>query len=370
MTKKLFKKSTSAALLVSSISLMAGCRGAGDSEEAEINAADFPGHETQVINGTPGLHEDFPSIIAMTYFGLEMCTGTLIRPDFILTAAHCVPYLEKAVYGLSDISEACDDCSRDVFLAVDHASFDPYQDYFWKDVGWALLEKPFENAVTAEILPKEAFPQALEVGKMVTIAGYGENGVMDSGNLFYGVVPITSFFTENGPVSNPFQSLEEMAVGLDDPAAPNLCYGDSGGPTYIEIDSKKYLTGITSRIPPDMPQQCGHGAVVTLPGAFANLTDERYLALLKCRDEGDCSDVYGGVGGSGGGSGIGGNNEGGNDESGGGGGARNPLPENHREPFVMIGDTDCNYSGRSGRDENGLLLLLAPLLLYGLRKRK
>ena len=104
--------------------------------------------------------------------------------------------------------------------------------------------------------------------------------------------------------------------------------GDSGGPTYIEADGKEYLTGITSRVPPGMPQQCGHGAVVTLPGAFSDLTNERYSALLKCRDEGDCSDVYDGN--IGGGNGEGGNGEGGSG-AGGNGEAWFKQPH-HREP--------------------------------------
>ena len=349
LTKNALKRDTLTSLLTSlTISLTsAGCIGGDLGSEvraSKINAKDFPDYKTNVINGTPGLHEDFPSVIAMTYLGSEVCTGTLIKPDFILTAAHCVPYLEKAIYGYSDISEACDDCSHDVFLAVQHVSYNSHQDYFWKDVGWALLEKPIENAVTAEILPLNSFPQELEVGRIVTIAGYGENGTTDTGNLFYGEVPITTFFTENGPTSNPSSSIEEMVVGLDEPEAPNLCYGDSGGPTYIEADGKEYLTGITSRVPPWMPQQCGHGAVVTLPGAFSDFTNEMYLALLKCRDENDCSDVYGnGDGGNGGG----GNEEGGSEAGGNGeGGSSNPIIENHHEPFVMIEDTDCNYSGR------------------------
>ena len=382
LTKNALNRDTLTSLLTSlTISLTsAGCFGidnsGGNSKDAKVNAKDFPDYKTNVINGTQGLHEDFPSIIAMTYLGQEMCTGTLIKPDFILTAAHCVPYLEKAIYGYSDISEACDECVHDVFFAVKHASYNFNNNYLWKDVGWALLEKPIENAVTAEILPKEAFPQALEVGKMVTIVGYGENGVVESGNLFYGVVPITAFFTEEGPSSDPSSSIEEMVVGLDEPEAPNLCYGDSGGPTYIEVDGKEYLTGITSRVPPDMPVQCGHGAVVTLPGVFTDLTDERYSALLKCRDEGDCSDVYDGNIGGGdgeGGNGKGGSGAGGDEE----GGSSNPITENHQEPFVMIEDTGCNYSGRLSNQPLGQsnnhyfnFILGAAGLAYALRRKK
>ena len=48
---------------------------------------------------------------------------------------------------------------------------------------------------------------------------------------------------------------------------------------------------------------------------------------------------------------LGGDGEGGNGKGGDGaggdeeGGSSNPITENHQEPFVMIEDTGCNYSG-------------------------
>src|SRR3989344_5725901 len=68
---------------------------------------DQPQSETEVINGIPAEYTDFPSIVALAdAYGGEMCTGTMIKEDLVLTAAHCIPYIESAVYGESEIADA------------------------------------------------------------------------------------------------------------------------------------------------------------------------------------------------------------------------------------------------------------------------
>ena len=41
-----------------------------------------------IINGGP-LEGDWPWIVAVFYNGVKICTGSIISPRFVLTAAHC-----------------------------------------------------------------------------------------------------------------------------------------------------------------------------------------------------------------------------------------------------------------------------------------
>lgn len=46
---------------------------------------------TAIIGGEPTVPGDFPATGALLYKGVFRCTATLIAPDVILTAAHCLP---------------------------------------------------------------------------------------------------------------------------------------------------------------------------------------------------------------------------------------------------------------------------------------
>ncbi|MFQ5486100.1 MAG: trypsin-like serine protease [Desulfobacterales bacterium] len=353
-------------ILAAMLSLpLVACGPADDkSGEVELNP---PQNEARVINGTPGEHSMFPSIVALLdYAGGEMCTGTLIKEDLVITAAHCIPYIESAAYGVSDINTLSNGTGQDespvykIAVAVDHPDYYPFETYAPNDIGWALLEKPVRNAVLGDVLPEDLFDEALQVGNLVTIAGYGQNGETESGILYYGDVPITNLFTKKGPAEDyPDLPIKEMVVGKENIYEPNLCYGDSGGPTYLEHNGSVFVTGVTSRIPPNMPVSCGYGAVVTLPGAYSELTELKYEVMVKCRDTGDCDDI-----------------DIGSEEGQGGNGPgtpeKDPIRENHAEPFVMLDDTRCSYSGgRSGDDSSGLGFILGAVgLAYTIRRRR
>ncbi len=299
-----------------------------------------------IVNGQDVGHAQFPSIVALAVNEgkSEFCTGSLIHEQVVLTAAHCVSSSldVKVVYGSSDLNESCDGCLYGVLETVQHPNYDyeSYNGYNFDDLALVLLDRPINDAIITPILPASLQEVALEAGKEVTFAGYGRDSMDASGHLYAGTGPIIKFYAPNGEETLAvYYNTKEMVVGKDNPDAPNICYGDSGGPTYIQHLGQTYLTGVTSRIPIDKPAECGHGAVVSLPGPHENWINSSIDNLLDCLKENPAV--------------IEQTNTEANDE----------IPSG----YLVIDAVGCNYSNHSNFLQDGGFLLGAIALLASRR---
>ena len=221
-----------------------------------------------VLNGIEGHHEQFPSIVMLTINGYdEYCSGTLIKPDLVMTAAHCVEHLPnslEAVYGVDSIPDPLQ--CRSCFMKVKNSTYHPEFTHFYfpsNDIGLILLEHPVYNPIVGTFL-SERNNNFVYVGQTLTLAGYGTSNE-GLGQLYYGDVPVTELRGDY-----------EMVVGLDSPTAVNACYGDSGGPAYLYEAGEEYVVGVTSRVPEGKPIECGHGTVYTRPEAYSDWIEQAY----------------------------------------------------------------------------------------------
>jgi len=266
-----------------------------------------PQNDTDVINGQEALHKEFPTIVALTRNNgkSEFCSGTLLKADLVLTAAHCIESMSlkhsHVVYGHENILNCDKNCILSMHSARAHPDYVKNNDV-WYDIALILLEDKIPNATTAKLLPYDDYIPLLDDNSVVTIAGYGRaytpgppqpppppkftirldpklgirfiqlNASYTSGVLFSAEVPIIS--------RNDY----EIHVGEDDPTAPNACYGDSGGPIYVNNNGITYVTGVASRIPPNKPIECGHGVLYSLPGLYVDWIEKTYVELTDEKD--------------------------------------------------------------------------------------
>ncbi|MES2857178.1 MAG: trypsin-like serine protease, partial [Bdellovibrionota bacterium] len=78
----------------------------------------------------------------------------------------------------------------------------------------------------------------LSVGQETLLAGFGDNdGVARSGGGKLRFVKTT--------ILDPAYGKSELTV--DQSKGKGACYGDSGGPAYVEIEGKLHVAGVTSR---------------------------------------------------------------------------------------------------------------------------
>lgn len=221
------------ALIVPLVVALSGC----------VAGADTGRDQQPVIGGNPTPPGGHPAVGALMYdFGFG-CTGTLIQPNVVLTAAHCV---DPAVVGPQIPSFTLDHDAKGApvefagaWIAV-HEDFDVERDIGpgvgqFYDVGLLVLGGPIPGAQTMEMAtPAEA--AGLIAGLDVTIVGYGRtsNTSFDIGVKYDAVADLIALN----------ESELQISVGA---GAPQNCQGDSGGPGIVDLGAGPRLIGIVSR---------------------------------------------------------------------------------------------------------------------------
>jgi MYXO-CTERM domain-containing protein len=195
------------------------------------------------------------AVVGLSRGGTSICSGSLIAPNLVLTAQHCVadtPY-EYAICGDSGFDNAAD--PRILFVTTDTSVFggDFYigeelhvppggNDICGYDMALIILEENIPPEEALYIIPR--IDLSLEVGEEYTAVGYGHTG---NG--------------QGAGVRRALPGLEVECVGSDCnfwsfvqetewQGGAGVCQGDSGGPA---LDQDGQVIGVVSR----GPEGCG-----------------------------------------------------------------------------------------------------------------
>ena len=211
-------------------------------------------HAAAVIGGTPTPVGAHPAVGALVDPGVT-CSGTLIAPDAVLTAAHCV----MDPNALPSFTLERDARSPTVVIAPAHAivhpdwqidrAIDDGPTQFY-DIAILRLATPIPNVPPA-ILASPAEGTRLVEGLMMTMVGYGEtidNDPASAGVKVAAEAPIVARSPSEFQISNPGDAQN--------------CYGDSGGPALADIGTGERLMGVVSRGATLAPT-CDQGSVDT-----------------------------------------------------------------------------------------------------------
>lgn len=220
-------------LLLVSILALAACSPANNFKTANLNS-----DSATIVNGKAVLATDLYArhTVAIAPKDLGPCTGVIIAPHFILSAAHCADYFSKGdiyfglvakvgkatVYKVKNVTSHPKYCGSCFFADTEPADFKDY----------AIVE--FEEELPTGFKPVEiAKRKQIKKGTTIHVAGFG----LDENRKSDGVMKATRI---------PVTVVGEFEF-MTDETKSGSCQGDSGGPAFIMEDGKIYLAGITSR---------------------------------------------------------------------------------------------------------------------------
>jgi V8-like Glu-specific endopeptidase len=171
-----------------------------------------------------------------------LCTGEVVSPHVVLTAAHCV---DPAVVGTTGTFyvfpgnnvSTIRNLATDVLAVKEthfNQSFNVNNLQGGNDVAVVILQNAF-TSVTPLVMNRTALTDSM-VNQPLRLVGYGVDSGTDTMGQSAGIKRQTMTTLAN---------LDDLFISFTDPNHIT-CEGDSGGPAFMTIGGKEVIAGITS----------------------------------------------------------------------------------------------------------------------------
>ena len=210
----------------------------------------------KIINGNDADAYEYPFMVRLLAYGDHYCGGSLIRPNIVLTAAHCVEkdFKYSVVVGDQEDGETgIHERELQISRIMMHEEYGSPLGAPINDVAVLVLAENVElkeDAIeTIALAQKEDF---YEEGTSVTVIGWGQNENYTSPDVLqeleYEVADQAACMEHwaRGSEVNLTEALKGQVCIIDPDLESSTYHGDSGGPLFVKEGGNVTQIGIVS----------------------------------------------------------------------------------------------------------------------------
>ena len=193
----------------------------------------------RIVGGSDADIQDYPWQVAlMTSQGFQFCGGTVIHPEWILTAAHC---LGGTIYIRAGVTNRTHTTGQDRLVIAQYGHPDFNGETYENDIALMRLQTPLDlSGPNVKAIPLATAAHAAmgytDPTEMSTITGWGRTteGGATSNILQVAQVPITTLeYAQQAYASFGYIVTPDMIPAGYEGGGVDACQGDSGGPLAI-----------------------------------------------------------------------------------------------------------------------------------------
>lgn len=254
-----------------------------DSSSGSGSSSGYSQTHQAVVGGStvePGQWPDAVAVLGTS----GTCTGTLIAPDVVLTAGHCAGI--KPVQVIANTT----DYSQDDGIRVQVAKTEAYPSWQTEyDVAVLLLASEIKGVTPRKVGTACTF-DAFSRDTAVRLVGFGAtdmNGVTANTQLRQAMTAVLDPDCSDGRGCKQAVAPggEFVAGGT---GSADSCFGDSGGPVYLDTPAGTVVVGAVSRGVDGSATPCGGGGIYVRTDKLIDWieeTTERGLDVDACDGE-------------------------------------------------------------------------------------
>jgi secreted trypsin-like serine protease len=202
---------------------------------------------SEVVGGSsvpPGKWPDAIAVLGTT----GTCSGTLIAPDVVLTAGHCA-----AIDPFAVVANTTDYTTGTRVPVAEITTYPDWQTSY--DVAVIELAQPIPDVAPRQLAAACSF-NGFRAGSDVQLVGFGQTGTAANTRLYEATAPVIDPDCTNGHGCR--EPGGEFVAG---DATTSSCFGDSGGPVYLDTPRGTIAIGTVSRGVSGLARPCTGGAI-------------------------------------------------------------------------------------------------------------